>query len=290
MQPLKLHRSGTNTLIELQGWVEPAFATSAKRGGNAAILDMNEDLGAELEAELGSSAKFWRCDVTDTDNIAEVVRATVDWIKTTRKPLGGIIPAAGTGLPGLVRMPWFAYSLASRLRKKTKADARSQILDKKGEPLSIQSIDFVLSINVRGTLDLTRQLLPHLAAVDPSGPDGERGVIIMIASAAAFEGQMGQVAYAASKGAVASMTLPMARDLSRLGIRVVTLAPSMFESGMTAVLSDKVKKSLERAMEFPLRPGKPEEFSSVVLSAIENVMLNGVVIRLDGATRMPARL
>ncbi len=112
----------------------------------------------------------------------------------------------------------------------------------------------------------------------------------MVASAAAFEGQMGQVAYAASKGAVASMTLPMARDLSRLGIRVVTIAPSMFESGMTAVMSDKVKKSLEKAMEFPVRPGKPEEFAALVRSAIENVMLNGVVIRLDGATRMPSKL
>jgi NAD(P)-dependent dehydrogenase (short-subunit alcohol dehydrogenase family) len=112
----------------------------------------------------------------------------------------------------------------------------------------------------------------------------------MVASAAAFEGQMGQVAYAASKGAVAAMTLPMARDLSRFGIRVVTIAPSMFDSAMTAVLSDKVRQSLLKAMEFPARPGRPEEFSSLVKQAIENVMLNGVVIRLDGATRMPSKL
>lgn len=154
----------------------------------------------------------------------------------------------------------------------------------------MESIDFVLNINVRGTLDLVRQFLPQLAAVEPIGPDGERGVILMVASAAAFEGQMGQVAYAASKGAIASMTLPMARDLSRLGIRVVTLAPSMFDSAMTAGLSEKVRDGLKKAMEFPLRPGKPEEFSAVALSAIENIMLNGVVIRLDGATRMPSKL
>lgn len=154
----------------------------------------------------------------------------------------------------------------------------------------MDAIDFVLDINLRGTLDLVRQVLPHLAASPPDGPDGERGVIIMVASAAAFEGQMGQVAYAASKGAVASMTLPMARDLSRFGIRVVTIAPSMFDSAMTAVMSDKVKQGLKKAMEFPIRAGKPEEFSSLAKQAIENIMLNGVVIRLDGATRMPSKL
>lgn len=148
----------------------------------------------------------------------------------------------------------------------------------------------MLSINLRGTLDLVRQVLPHLAATEPQGPDGERGVIVMVASAAAFEGQMGQVAYAASKGAVAAMTLPMARDLSRFGIRVVTVAPSMFDSAMTAALSDKVREGLRRAMEFPPRPGRPEEFASLVRQAVENVMLNGVVIRLDGATRMPSKL
>lgn len=152
------------------------------------------------------------------------------------------------------------------------------------------SIDFVLNINLRGTLDLVRQALPHLAAAPPQGPDGEHGVVVMVASAAAFEGQMGQVAYAASKGAVASMTLPMARDLSRFGIRVVTIAPSMFDSAMTAVMSEKVKKGLQKAMEFPARAGRPEEFSSLVKQAIENSMLNGVVIRLDGATRMPSKL
>ncbi|KAH8883603.1 NAD(P)-binding protein [Thozetella sp. PMI_491] len=236
-----------------------------RSGGNAVILDMNEDLGGELVKELGPSAKFFPCDVTDTENIASVVKSSVEWINQTGKPLGGIIPAAGVGNPGLM-------------------------LDKKGQPVSIESIDFVLNINLRGTLDLTRQFLPHLAKVEPTGPDGERGIIIMVASAAAFEGQMGQVSYAASKGAVASMTLPMARDLSRFGIRVVTIAPSMFDSNMTAMLSDKVKKSLLNAMEFPLRPGKPEEFSAMVHSAIENSMLNGVVIRLDGATRMPSKL
>jgi NAD(P)-dependent dehydrogenase (short-subunit alcohol dehydrogenase family) len=148
----------------------------------------------------------------------------------------------------------------------------------------------VLGINLRGTIDLVRQVLPHIAATEPSGPDGERGIVIMVASSAAFDGQMGQVAYAASKGAVASMTLPMARDLSRVGIRVVTIAPSVFDTGMAAMMSDKVRKGLEKAMEFPARPGRPDEFALLVRQTIENAMLNGVVIRLDGATRMPSRL
>jgi NAD(P)-dependent dehydrogenase (short-subunit alcohol dehydrogenase family) len=227
---------------------------------------MNEELGNALVSELSpSSARFFVCDVSDTASIASVVESTAAWIKETGKPLGGIIPAAGVGHPGL-------------------------IIDKDLRPVSLESIDFVLSINLRGTLDLVRQLLPQLAAAAPEGPDGERGVIVMVASAAAFEGQMGQVAYAASKGAVASMTLPMARDLARFGIRVVTVAPSMFESNMTAALSDKVRTGLKKAMEFPPRPGQPEEFASLVRQSIENVMLNGVVIRLDGATRMPSKL
>lgn len=236
-----------------------------KKGGNAVILDMNEELGNNVAQELGPSAAFFRCDVTDTESIAAAVKDTLAWIKETGKLLGGIIPAAGVGSPGL-------------------------ILDKRGNPLSIESVDFIMSINVRGTIDLIRQFLPYLASVEPWGPDGERGIVVMVASAAAFEGQMGQVAYAASKGAVASMTLPMARDLSRYGIRVVTVAPSMFDSAMTAAMSDKVQMSLRKAMEFPLRPGQPPEFSALVTHAIENSMLNGVVIRLDGATRMPSRL
>ncbi|KAK3987081.1 3-hydroxyacyl-CoA dehydrogenase type-2 [Cladorrhinum sp. PSN332] len=236
-------------------------------GGNVAILDLNPDLASPLIKELTPArAIFIECDVSSTEDISSAVQKIKDWISETKYPLGGIIPAAGVGRPGL-------------------------IIDKTLTPASISSIDFLLSINLRGTLDLTRQLLPLLASVNPPlDADGERGVVIMVASSAAFEGQMGQVAYAASKGAVASMTLPMARDLSRFGIRVVTIAPSMFDSAMTAVMSDKVRKGLEKAMEFPVRAGKPEEFAALAKHAIENPMLNGVVIRLDGATRMPSKL
>ncbi|KAL1882117.1 hypothetical protein VTK73DRAFT_2208 [Phialemonium thermophilum] len=239
-----------------------------QNGGNAAILDLNEDQGTSTVEELGASqSRFWPCDVTSSESIASAVAGIVEWTETTGKALAGVIPAAGVGIPGL-------------------------IIDKNYNPLPLSTIDFVMGINLRGTLDLVRQALPHLARAPPdaSGSDGERGVIIMVASAAAFEGQMGQVAYAASKGAVAAMTLPMARDLSWFGIRVVTIAPSAFETAMTALMSDKVRRGLEKAMEFPPRPGKPSEFATLARHIIENVMLNGVVIRLDGATRMPSKL
>lgn len=162
-------------------------------------------------------------------------------------------------------------------------------MDKQGNPLSLETYDFVMDVNVKGTLDLTRQCLVYLAQTDPVA-DGERGVVIMVASSAAFDGQMGQVSYSASKGAVAAMTLPMARDLSRFGIRVCTIAPSLFDSGMTSLMPGKVRKGLEKAMEFPVRAGQPHEFASLARQCIENVMLNGTVLRLDGAMRMPSKL
>ncbi len=236
-----------------------------EQGAYVSLLDLNADNGSKIVSELGSRSKFFETDVSDTDAITAAVQGSVAWAKETGKEIGGVIAGAGVGLPGL-------------------------IIDKKNEPLSIQSIDFVLNINLRGTLDLIRQVVPYMTKATPSGADGERGVIIMIASSAAFDGQMGQVAYAASKGAVASLTLPLARDLSKYGIRAVTIAPSMFDSAMTRMMSNKVKQSLENSMEFPKRAGLPEEFARLVLECVGNEMLNGTVIRLDGAMRMPARL
>jgi NAD(P)-dependent dehydrogenase (short-subunit alcohol dehydrogenase family) len=234
-------------------------------GAYVSLLDLNAESGAKIVSELGSRAKFFKTDVSSTESIEAAIKDTVAWVKETGKEIGGVIAGAGVGLPGL-------------------------IVDKKNEPVSIKSIDFVLNINLRGTLDLIRQAVPHMTTVQPEGPDGERGVVIMIASSAAFDGQMGQVAYAASKGAVASVTLPLARDLSRYGIRAVTIAPALFDSNMTKMMGEKVRKSLVNSMEFPKRAGMPEEFAKVVRQSVENSMLNGTVIRLDGAMRMPARL
>ncbi|KAI0881481.1 short chain dehydrogenase [Annulohypoxylon maeteangense] len=237
-----------------------------RNGGNVAVLDLNEENGTSVVKNLPSgSAKFFVCDVLETDSIAAAVKGTVEWIQQTGKPLGGIIPAAGVGNP-------------------------ATILDREGNAFSLDSFDFVVNINLRGTIDLVRQCLVHLAKTEPVGTDKERGVVIMVASVAAFDGQKGQVSYAASKGAVTAMTLPMTRDLARYGIRCMTIAPGVFESRMTAVMPKKLFKGLETVMEFPRRAGQPEEFAQLVRQIIENPMLNGTVIRLDGGLRMPSKI
>lgn len=237
-----------------------------RSGGNAAVLDLNEENGAAVVAKLPSgTGKFFVCDVLETDSIAAAVKGTMEWIHQTGKPLGGVIPAAGVGNP-------------------------STILDRDGNAFNLDSFDFVVNINLRGTVDLVRQCLVHLAKTEPVGDDKERGVVIMVASVAAFDGQKGQVAYSASKGAVAAMTLPMTRDLSRYGIRCLTIAPGVFESRMTAVMPKKLFKGLESYMEFPRRAGQPDEFAQLVKHGIENTMLNGTVIRLDGGLRMPSKI
>jgi 3-hydroxyacyl-CoA dehydrogenase/3-hydroxy-2-methylbutyryl-CoA dehydrogenase len=147
----------------------------------------------------------------------------------------------------------------------------------------------VLDISLTGTIDIIRNLLPQMAKQEP-GEDGERGVIITVSSAAAFDGQPGQVAYSAAKGAIASMTLPLARDLASVGIRAVCIAPGMFDTNMVSGMPEKALQSLKAILEFPARAGKPSEFAAMVHHIIENVMLNGSVIRLDGATRMPSRI
>jgi 3-hydroxyacyl-CoA dehydrogenase/3-hydroxy-2-methylbutyryl-CoA dehydrogenase len=147
----------------------------------------------------------------------------------------------------------------------------------------------VIDISLTGTVDVIRLLLPRMST-QKAEEDGERGVVITVASAAAYEGQPGQIAYSAAKGGIASMTLPMARDLAPVGVRAVCIAPAMFSTNMTATMPEKAVESLKRVFEFPARPGQPTEFASLVQHIIENVMLNGTVIRIDGATRLPSRL
>jgi 3-hydroxyacyl-CoA dehydrogenase/3-hydroxy-2-methylbutyryl-CoA dehydrogenase len=147
----------------------------------------------------------------------------------------------------------------------------------------------VIAINVVGTIDVVRQILPHIASAEADA-DGERGVIITVSSAAAFDGQPGQVAYSAAKGAIASLTLPLARDLARNGIRAVSISPGLFETNMTNTMPAKAKASLQKVLEFPNRAGRPNEFAGMVLHILSNSFLNGTVIRLDGATRMPSHL
>ena len=227
---------------------------------------MNAESGNALIQELGPNRSiFFQTDVSSSTSIAEAIKGTIEWIQKTAKPLGGVVAAAGVSTP-------------------------AKIIDRHGEPMSMAGYDFVMNVNVRGSVDLVAQLTPHMAQAKAEEPDGERGVVILVSSSAAFDGQPGQVSYSASKGAIASLTLPLTRDLARYGVRVVTIAPSLFDSGMTALMGDKVRSSLTRVMEFPLRPGKPDEFARVVREGLENSMLNGTVIRLDGGMRMPSKM
>ncbi|KAB8446163.1 hypothetical protein FH972_025146 [Carpinus fangiana] len=247
-------------------------------GGYVAILDLNEDAGAAAVAALGSRAKFFQVDVTASAEVKAAADGIVAWTQETRAPLGAVVAAAGVGFPG-------------------------KAIDRKGRVLSLDSFDAVVNINLRGSVDLVLQLLPALVGNAPSatidgveatsltgGEDAERGVLVLVSSVAAFDGQPGQLAYAASKGAIASLVLPLARDLAEYGIRVVAIAPGVFESAMTGMMSQKVKKSLEGVMEFPKRMGKGVEFARMVREVIGNAMLNATVIRLDGAVRMPSKM
>lgn len=248
-----------------------------------AILDMNEELGKALVDSLGNeSATFFECDVTNPASVESAVTQSVEWSRKTGSIIGGVVAAAGVANPGTQSDSSFHFSSTAKA-------ITAKIIESNGTPLDLDGLKFVLDVNVTGTIDLIRQALVHMIKVEPTD-DGERGVLVLVSSSAAFDGQPGQVSYSASKGAIRSLTLPLARDLARYGIRAVTIAPSLFDSGMTRLMSDKVRNSLTRVMEFPKRQGLPHEFASLVNEIIRNPMHNGSVIRLDGAMRMPSRM
>ena len=234
-------------------------------GGYIAILDLNAKVGTKTAEELGERVKFFEADMTKTESLEAAVKGVVEWTKQTKAPIGAVIPAAGVGNP-------------------------AKLIDRENKPVDMAKLDFVININLRGVFDLLRLCLPHITTNEPIEPDGERGVLVLVSSSAAFDGQPGQAAYAASKGAIRSVTLVLARDLAQNGIRCMTIAPSFFESPMTAGMSDKVRQSLMKVVEFPKRAGQAHEFAQCVRHCIENTYLNGEVIRLDGASRMPSRL
>lgn len=234
-------------------------------GGWLAILDMNPENGSKIVSAMGDRAKFFEVDVTESESLEAAVKGAVDWIKQTGKPMGGIMPLAGVGLP-------------------------AKLLDKNLNPIDMAKLDFVININLRGVLNTIRLCLPHMAKNEPTQPDGERGVIVMVSSSAAFEGQVGQLSYAATKGAIRSMTLVLARDLAPNGIRAMSIAPSLFETAMSAALSDKVRQTLTKVTEFPKRLGNAKEFAMMARHCVENTYLNGECIRLDGGTRMPSKM
>ena len=224
-------------------------------GGRVVLADINAEAGEKLSAELGSAARFVRTDVTDE---ASALNA-VEMATTAFKGLHGLVCCAGVA-PG------------------------EKIVGKEG-PHRLETFARAISINLIGTFNLIRLAANAMSVAEPN-EEGERGVIVCTASVAAFEGQIGQAAYAASKGGIVAMTLPIARELARYGIRVMTVAPGIFETPMMFGLPQDVQESLGRTIPFPSRLGKPSEYAQLVRSIIENPMLNGEVIRLDGALRM----
>lgn len=227
-------------------------------GARVVIADINADTGSATAADLGSNAHFARTDVTNEEDGAAAVNLALDAFGH----LHGLVNCAGVA-PG------------------------EKVLGRDG-PHSLESFARAVSINLVGTFNMIRIAAAAIERETPDA-DGERGVIISTASVAAFEGQIGQAAYSASKGGVAAMTLPIARELARYGIRVVSIAPGIFATPMMAGMPQEVQDSLGKSVPFPPRLGRPEEFASLVRHICENTMLNGEVIRLDGALRMGAR-
>jgi len=224
-------------------------------GGNAVIADVKEAEGRALAQELGVRARFLRTDVADEPGGRAAVAAAVDGYG---------------GLQGLVNCAGIVYG--------------EKTVGKEG-PHSLAGFVRTITINLVGTFNMIRLAAEAMAKNAPNA-EGERGVIVSTASVAAFDGQIGQAAYSASKAGVAGMTLPIARDLSRNGIRVMTIAPGLFQTPMVGEIPPEIAESLGRMVPFPPRLGRPEEFASLVREIVHNVMLNGEVIRIDGAIRM----
>jgi len=230
----------------------------AAAGANVVIADVDVERGSTLARELGAGTRWVRTDVTDEASATAAVATAVD---------------AFGALQGLVNCAGIVHG--------------EKVVGKEG-PHSLAGFRRAIEINLIGTFNVLRLAADAMAKGTPN-VDGERGVIVNTASVAAFDGQIGQAAYSASKAAVAGMTLPIARELARSGIRVMTIAPGIFETPMLASLAQEVRDSLGKMVPFPPRLGKPAEFAALVRAIVENPMLNGEVIRLDGAIRMAAK-
>jgi NAD(P)-dependent dehydrogenase (short-subunit alcohol dehydrogenase family) len=261
-------------------------------GASVALFDLNPPPTSSPISNRTATA-FFTTDVSSTPSIAASLTKTLTWAASSHRPLAGVICSAGIGY-------------AAKLLPRQPSDATSANVNL----MDLSAFDRVLAINLRGTVDLIRQAIPHMALNEPEGPDGERGVIIMVSSVAAFEGQVGQLAYSASKGAVRSIVLPLARELGQsCGVRVTAIAPGVFETGMTKssktgartapTKEPEMKKGTEEKkgggfnremVNYPVRMGRGDEFARLCKEIIENPMLNGDCYRLDGGVRMPSRL
>jgi len=228
------------------------------QGGKVMILDRPQSEGAAVATELGANAAFAGADVTSEADVQAAVQQTVERFGTIHVNVN----CAGTGAA-----------------MKTTG---------KGGPMPLEIFAKVIEINLIGTFNVLRLCATQMAKNTPNG-DGERGVIVNTASVAAFDGQIGQAAYSASKGGVVGMTLPIARDLASIGVRICTIAPGTFDTPMLAMMPDHMRQALAAQIPFPSRLGQPPEFAALARHIIENPVLNGETIRLDGALRMPPK-
>lgn len=227
-------------------------------GARVVIADLNSERGESLAAELGDNAVFQHTDVTSEAD----AQAAVDKALNTFGSLQGLINCAGIGDP-------------------------AKVVGREG-PQPLEVFSRVVQINLLGTFNMLRLAAAAIAKSEPQD-DGERGIIINTASVAAYDGQIGQAGYAASKGGVVSMTLPIARELARHGIRVMTIAPGLFMTPLMETLPEEIQQSLAASIPFPNRLGEPDEFAQLACHIVGNTMLNGETIRLDGAIRMAPR-
>ena len=229
----------------------------ARQGAKVAVLDRNAEGAKAVAAEIGGIGLA--CDITSTDSVIAALEAA----RAAHGPARMLMNVAGIG-------------------------SAKRIVGKDGAPAPLEDFERVVRVNLIGTYNITRLAVAEMVKLEPL-EDGERGVIVNTASVAAFDGQVGQEAYSASKGGIVGMTLPLARDLAQHGVRVCTIAPGLFLTPLMAELPQAVQDSLAASIPFPRRLGKPEEFAELAAGIIRNRSLNGEVIRLDGALRMAPR-
>jgi len=243
------------------GLGESVARAIVEQGGNVVIADLNESAGQSLVTELGDRARFVRCDVTSGDE----VQAAVELAEKAFGGLQGSINCAGIAVV-------------------------QKLLDRDNNPADLESFSRGVNINLIGSFNVARlvaaSIAKRVASDNQDNKNADQGVIINTASIAAFDGQVGQASYSSSKAGVVGLTLPLARELTRHGIRVMTIAPGIFATPMMDSIPEKAREQLEAAVPYPKRLGAPNEFAKLVLHIIDNAYLNGEVIRLDGAIRM----
>jgi NAD(P)-dependent dehydrogenase (short-subunit alcohol dehydrogenase family) len=228
------------------------------KGGNVSLIDINQNSGTEFEQTMPNNILFSKADVRSEEEIQNAIKATI--LKFGK--IDGLINCAGIGPP-------------------------KRVVGKEG-PHPLDFFQNVININLVGTFNVIRLVVNEMQN-NTDNISGEKGIVINTASVAAFDGQIGQAAYSSSKGGIVAMTLPMAREFARMGIRVMTIAPGIFETPLLSSLPQEAQDSLGKQVPFPPRLGKPNEFASLAIHIIENEMLNGEVIRLDGAIRMGSK-